>query len=336
LRSEYFGHEQHRRFLTLTEVRKKGLKIEWKNYTGVQPSFLGLRVFGDYDLQKVVPYIDWTAFFLAWELKGPYPAIFQDPQMALKRKSFFKRPRIISKSSLRPSPCAPLRSWDFIRQQRRGRHRIYADEKKDKRLAVFPTLRQQAVIQPQGPFLALSDFVAPRDSGVTDYIGVFAVTAGQGGRSTQRKIEAQKDDYRSILLRALADRLAEAFAEHLHERVRKELWGYAPKESRDIPSMLKGEYTGIRPAPGYPILPDHTQKATLFDLLKVPSHTGIRLTENYAMDPAASICGLYISHPQSRYFSVGKIQKDQVLDFAQRREMPVLEAEKWLAANLGY
>ena len=323
--------------LTLAQARKNGWKTDWRQYLPPQPNFIGLKTFTKYPLEELVPCIDWTPFFQTWELSGRYPAILQDPVVGEAAHNLFQDAQamlkvIIAEKWLQANaviglfPCNSVNSDDI---------EIYSDESRVKVLAIFHNLRQQNV-KPQGnPNQCLADFIAPKESGVKDYIGAFAVTAGIGIDARVKAFEEKHDDYDAIMLKALADRLAEAFAEHMHLRVRKEFWGYAKDEDLDSQGLIAEKYRGIRPAPGYPACPDHTEKAALFELLKAPE-VGITLTEGFAMLPAAAVSGFYFSHPDSRYFAVGKIGKDQAQDYARRKAMTLTEVERWLAPVLGY
>ena len=327
---------------TLAEARAKKLKIDWKAVAPTVPTFTGVRTFDDFPLGDLVPRIDWTPFFQTWELAGHYPAILEDPVVGESARSLFNDAqamlrKIVAQKWLHARAVVgffPANSngaeditiWDGPAQPGNGR----------RALAVIHTIRQQ-MVKPDGrPNLALADFVAPADSGVTDWMGLFAVTTGIGLDERVAAFERSHDDYSAILLKALADRLAEAFAERLHERVRLELWGYAPQEQLDNTAIIKEQYQGIRPAPGYPACPDHTEKGTLFELLRATELAGIRLTENYAMLPTAAVSGYYFWRPETRYFGVGKIERDQVEDYARRKGMDLTAAERWLAPILHY
>jgi 5-methyltetrahydrofolate--homocysteine methyltransferase len=323
--------------LTLGEARKNGLKTDWKHYVPPKPSFIGVKMFQNYPLQELVPCIDWTPFFQTWELSGRYPAILQDKIVGEAARNLFQDAQamlkiIIAEKWLQASAMIGLFPADTVNSDD---IEIYSDESRTKAEAVFHCLRQQNV-KPQGnPNQCLADFIAPKDSGVKDYIGVFAVTAGIGIDARVKALEEKHDDYNAIMLKALADRLAEAFAEHMHLRVRKEFWGFAPDENLDNEALVAEKYRGIRPAPGYPACPDHTEKGALFKHLKAPE-VGITLTESFAMLPAAAVSGYYFSHPESRYFAVGKIAKDQAEDYARRKGMSLAEVERWLAPVSGY
>jgi 5-methyltetrahydrofolate--homocysteine methyltransferase len=301
------------------------------------PRLLGVRVFENYPLQELVRYIDWTPFFHAWELSGRYPDIFQDTQKGAEAKRLYDEAqrwlrRLISEKRLKARAVFGLFAANSVGDD----IEIYTDATRARVRLTFHTLRQQEEKPPGRPYRALADFVAPKDSGLEDYLGAFVVTAGLGAEEFVRELEAAHDDYGAIMVKALADRLAEAFAERLHERVRREFWGYAPEEHLSNEELIREAYRGIRPAPGYPACPDHTEKALLFELLDATAHTGVRLTESYAMWPAASVCGLYFAHPEARYFAVGRLGRDQIEDYARRKGMDVKRVERWLAPNLGY
>jgi 5-methyltetrahydrofolate--homocysteine methyltransferase len=319
-------------FLTLDRARANKFPIDWNTYTPPKPRFPGIQIFENYPIKELIPYIDWNFFFKIWELKGVYPDIledktigpeavklFNDAQTMLKRIELENLLHVKGAVGLFPANTV---NHDDIE--------VYTDESRSNVLTVIHTLRQQTQ-KPNKPNTALADFIAPKETGKADYIGGFAVTAGLGAAETVKKFEAANDDYSAIMIKGLADRLAEAFAERLHERVRKESWGYASEENLTAQEFLKEKYQGIRPAPGYPACPDHTEKQTLFHLLDAQKHTSIKLSESFMMIPAASVSGYYFSHPRSHYFFVGKISKDQVEDYAHRKGMTVKTVEKWLA-----
>ncbi|HTT84886.1 MAG TPA: vitamin B12 dependent-methionine synthase activation domain-containing protein, partial [Rhizomicrobium sp.] len=325
------------RRLSLAAARANRLKFDWSCYTPPKPRFLGLREFPHYDLGELVPYIDWTPFFQTWELVGRYPLILDDPQAGEAARGLFADAQAMLEKITRENwlkARAVIGFWpananedDIV---------FFESEMRDVPLATLHTIRQQMSRESDKPNLALADFVAPRASGAADYLGGFVVTAGHGEEDHIRRFEAEKDDYSAILLRALADRLAEAFAERLHERVRREFWAYAPEENFTCDELIAESYRGIRPAPGYPAQPDHTEKGTLFRLLDAERRAGVHLTESYAMWPGSSVSGLYFSHPESRYFGTGRIERDQVGDYAWRKNWVIGEAERWLAPILDY
>jgi 5-methyltetrahydrofolate--homocysteine methyltransferase len=314
------------------------LKLDWSGgYRPQRPSFFSAHTVRDYPLSELRDYIDWSPFFATWELTGKFPAILEDSKYGAAARSVFTDAqamldRIVAGNSLRAAAAfgfwpANAEGDDIL---------LFADESRARPLAVLHTLRQQLIRREGRANIALSDFVAPRASGVPDYVGAFMVTDGLGTEEIADQFKEAGDDYSAIMIKALADRLAEAFAERLHQRVRKEFWGYAPGESLGGADLIAEKYQGIRPAPGYPAQPDHTEKKTLFALLDPESTTGISLTESFAMWPGASVCGLYFSHPESRYFGVGKIERDQVEDYALRKGWSVVDAERWLAPVLNY
>jgi 5-methyltetrahydrofolate--homocysteine methyltransferase len=322
---------------SLAEARANKLKLDWAGYTPPKPTFLGTRSFKAYDIAELAPYIDWTPFFHAWELKGSYPRILQDDKYGEAARQLFVDAQAMLKQLIAEKWLTANGVVGFWAANSIGDDiELYTDETRTKRLATLHTLRQQMARESGKPNIALADYVAPKDTGLADYVGGFAVTAGIGEEEVARRFERANDDYSKIMVKALADRLAEAFAEALHKKVRKELWAYAPQEGLTNEELIAEQYAGIRPAPGYPAQPDHTEKRTLFDLLGAERATGIKLTESYAMWPAAAVSGLYFAHPESRYFGVGKIGRDQVADYAARKDWSLEEAERWLAPILNY
>jgi 5-methyltetrahydrofolate--homocysteine methyltransferase len=322
---------------SIADARANRVKFDWANYAPPKPSFLGTRAFRAYDLAALARYIDWTPFFHAWELKGAYPRILQDDKYGEAARQLFDDAQALLKQLIAEKWLTANGVVGFWPANSVGDDiALYADDTRTKRLATLHTLRQQMAREPGKPNIALADYVAPKETGLADYVGGFAVTAGIGEEDVARRFERANDDYSKIMVKALADRLAEAFAEALHEKVRKELWAYAPQESLTNEQLIGEAYAGIRPAPGYPAQPDHTEKGTLFRLLDAEKATGVKLTESYAMWPAAAVSGLYFSHPESRYFGVGKIGRDQVEDYAARKDWTLEEAERWLAPILSY
>jgi 5-methyltetrahydrofolate--homocysteine methyltransferase len=336
--------EQHRGKKTkapqhsLGQARANKAKIDWSRYQPPRPTFIGVRAFDDYPLEELTHYIDWMPFFNAWEFSGKFPDILTDPIVGDAASSLYADARRLLKTLIAEKWLVargvvglfPANSVDDDDIE------VYADDSRQRVIAKLHHLRQQKGKPPGQSHDCLADFVAPRHSRVPDYIGAFAVTAGLGIEEHVRRFEAAHDDYRAILLKALADRFAEAFAERLHERVRRELWGYAPTERLANDQLVREEYRGIRPAPGYPACPDHTEKATLWRLLDVGNRAGIQLTESFAMYPTAAVSGWYFSHPDARYFAVGRIDLDQVQSYASRKGISVEEAQRWLSPNLGY
>jgi len=302
-----------------------------------QPAFLGIKTFRDYDLAELAEYIDWTPFFQTWELSGRYPAILDDEKVGEVARSLYADARKMLDLIVRENWFKAQATIGFWPANAVGDDiAVYAEDSRTQQIATFHTLRQQ-LEKREGRFnAALSDFIAPVGSGVADYIGAFVVTAGIGEDIIADRFKNANDDYSSILCKALADRLAEAFAERMHARVRREFWGYAPDETLAPDQLILEQYKGIRPAPGYPAQPDHTEKATLFALLDAENTAGVKLTESFAMWPGSSVSGLYFSNPESFYFGVGKIERDQVEDYAARKGWSVAEAERWLAPVLNY
>jgi 5-methyltetrahydrofolate--homocysteine methyltransferase len=333
-REAYAARAAKSSLIPIGAARKNSVPLDWRTFEPVVPRELGIHVFDDYPLAELVDYIDWSPFFHAWEIKGRYPEILDDPIAGeqagiLHADALMMLDRIVSEGLLSARGVVGLFPA----------HRVGDD------LEVLPKngdsctvhgLRQQFQKKDGRPNVCLSDFVAPKESGLTDHIGAFVVTAGLGLDKLCASLEEELDDYGSIMAKALADRLAEAFAERLHERVRRDLWGYEVGDDPSQADLISESYTGIRPAPGYPACPDHTEKSTLFKLLDAERHTGVSLTESYAMLPSASVSGWYFAHPNSQYFGVGRIGKDQVTDYAERKGISIAEAERWLRPNLGY
>ena len=323
---------------SLSQARANKVKIDWTDYRPTKPAFLGTRVYAEYDLSEIANYIDWTPFFMTWELKGKYPAILESDKYGETARNLFADAQdmlrqILDEKWLTANAVVGFWPANTVDDDDIA---LYEDDTRGKASATFHTLRQQMARTGDKPNYALADFIAPKASGVADYLGGFAVTTGIGEEAISARFERANDDYAKIMLKALADRLAEAFAELCHEKVRKELWGYAPDESFSNEELIAERYVGIRPAPGYPAQPDHTEKRTLFALLEAESATGMHLTESCAMWPAAAVSGLYFSHPEARYFGVGKLDRDQIANYAKRKGWNLAEAEKWLAPNLNY
>jgi 5-methyltetrahydrofolate--homocysteine methyltransferase len=339
VREKHLANEARKQRITLKAARDNKFKIDWANFKPVKPSFLGTQTFENYSLSSLVPYIDWTPFFQAWELTGRYPQILTDNKVGAEAKKLFDDAqvllkRIVSEKWIRASGVVGFWPANSIGDD----IELYTDDTRTKKRATLHTLRQQIARDPSRnrAHMALSDFIAPNDTGIGDYIGGFAVTAGLGEEEAIAKYIKKTDDYSRIIAKALCDRLAEAFAEAMHQRVRKELWGYAKGEKLTNEELILEKYQGIRPAPGYPAQPDHTEKATLWKLMDIESATGIELTESFAMWPGASVSGLYFAHPDSHYFGVGKVERDQVEDYASRKGWTVAEAERWLSPVLSY
>ena len=337
LRARHAGRAEDKT-VSLATARQNKYPVDWTEYSMTTPSFLGSRVFLDYPLEDLRTHIDWTPFFRTWELAGTYPRILDDKVVGDAAQSLFDDAqemldRIIAEKWLSASavigffPANSLGHDDI---------ELYVDDTREKSHAVIHTIRQQMPRKKGRANLALADFVAPKTTGIQDYIGGFAVTAGTGIDVKISEFENDNDDYSAILLKALADRLAEAFAERMHQRVRREFWGYAVDEDLDNEALIRENYPGIRPAPGYPACPDHSGKETLFKLLDVSNAIGVELTESFAMLPTAAVSGFYIAHPEARYFGTGKIGRDQVEDYARRRALDAATTEKWLSPILDY
>ena len=348
LTARYDGvREDHRKKLSdrksvaIVEARKRKPVIDWAGahakFDIVKPKFLGIKSFDSYPLEDLVPYIDWTPFFQTWELVGQYPKILKDSVVGVEATKLFHDAQALLKEIVARKTLTAQAVFGLFPANSVGDDiEIYSDETRSRVIAVVHSLRQQTDKAAGEPNLALADFIAPKESGVPDWFGAFAVTGGVGLEALVAKYDKEVDDYNSIMSKALADRLAEAFAEHLHQRVRREFWSYVKVENLSNEDMIREKYQGIRPAPGYPACPDHTEKSVLFDLLGVSKQTRIILTESFAMMPAAAVSGWYLAHPQSRYFGVGKIGKDQVADYAVRKGMDLPTTERWLAPNLDY
>ena len=362
-RGQHEGKKGKAVYVTLAEARARGVKTNWANqippnlplqreesglpldkgglrgiYVPPKPNLLGIHKFEAYPLDKIAEYMDWTPFFHAWELSGRYPKILQDEVMGEEARKLFADAQAMLKKIIADKwltanavfglfPANTVNSDDI---------EIYTDESRSKVAMTWHNLRQQTKKPADIPNYCLADYIAPRETGVADYIGAFAVTAGIGIDARVAEFEKQNDDYNAILLKSLADRMAEAFAELLHARVRREFWGYAADETLDNDALIAEKYRGIRPAPGYPACPEHSEKGSLFELLQAPLNAGITITESYAMLPTAAVSGFYFSHPQAQYFATGKIEKDQVGDYAKRKGWALEEAERWLAPVLSY
>jgi 5-methyltetrahydrofolate--homocysteine methyltransferase len=335
LRSRHQNKKSENPFVSLEEARANSVAIQWADYVPTKPSFLGVKSFSDYALDQVAPYIDWTPFFQTWELAGRYPRILEDEIVGETARSLFHDAKVMLDKMLTEKWVKLNAVIGFFPANSVGDDvEIYTDESRQTVLATFRMLRQQSRKAKDKANICLADFIAPKSSGIADYIGGFAVTSGVGLDERVLEFEANHDEYSSILVKALADRLAEGFAEHMHERVRRELWGYHPDETLTNDDLISEKYIGIRPAPGYPACPDHTEKPLLFSLLNAPEMAQMELTENFAMLPASSVSGFYFSHPQSQYFGVGKINDDQVLDYAERKAMDLNLVKRWLAPLL--
>ncbi len=323
--------------LSITQARANAPRIDWAAYTPPVPRMLGVRAYDNYSIEELSRYIDWTPFFQAWELRGHFPAILTDPQFGEQATSLYDDARRMLRTIIREQWLTARGVFGLFPANANGDDiSVYSDESRAAVKLRLHHLRQQKDLPEGKPHAALSDFVAPVESGRRDYIGAFAVTAGLGIEAPLARFTAAHDDYSAIMLKVLADRLAEAFAERLHERVRREFWGYAPDEQFSNEQLVREEYRGIRPAPGYPACPDHTEKAQIWQLLDPIHHAGMTLTESYAMHPGAAVSGWYFSHPQARYINVGRVDRDQIEDYARRKGLKVSEVERWLSPNLGY
>ena len=337
MREQRAKRTSSRKTFTLQQARDNSYKGDWENYTPPKPTFLGLKVFENYSLEELTHFIDWTPFFHAWELAGKYPKILHDDIIGEEATSLFEDAQQMLKQIVDEKWLQARAVIGFFPANSVGDDiELYTDDERTEVKTVLHHLRQQMAKPSDRPNSCISDFVAPRSSGKSDYVGVFAVTTGIGIDEHVKRFEADHDDYSSILLKALADRLAEAFAECMHERVRKEFWAYASEESYSNDERIKESYQGIRPAPGYPACPDHTEKATLWSLIEPDKNAGITITESFAMLPTAAVSGFYFSHPDAKYFGTGKIQKDQVEDYAKRKGENIKVVERWLAPVLDY
>ncbi|MFW6195067.1 MAG: methionine synthase [Chloroflexota bacterium] len=338
LRDNRASRQEKSDLMSIEEARDKKVEVSWDDYTPVKPQFFGVEAFEDYDLEEIVSRIDWTPFFQTWELSGTFPKILEDDEVGETASSLYKDAQEILRRIIDEGwahPRAVIGFWP-ANTVNDDDIELYEDDERRESIATLRMLRQQTSRQRGRNNYCLADFVAPKDSGIADYVGAFAVTAGPELEKIAQEYKRNNDDYTSIIVQALGDRLAEAFAERMHERVRKEFWGYAPDEDLSNEQLVKEEYQGIRPAPGYPACPDHTEKGVLFDLLDATENTGIKLTESFAMTPASSVSGWYFAHPESRYFGIGKIERDQVEDYAKRKGMSVEEMERWLVSLLNY
>ncbi|WP_374759615.1 methionine synthase [Emticicia aquatica] len=367
LRIDHASRQKDKNFIPIEKARENHVKIDWNNYKATKPKFLGTKVFEDYDLAEIAKYIDWTPFFQTWQLSGKYPKIFDDAVVGKEAQKLYDDAqamlkKVIAEKSLQAKAVVGfypansvgddivLHNFESYEYNAAGQgalkgtgYRVLGETGvaengeliDNASLAILHHLRQQNLKAQNLPNLCLSDYIAPNNTGIEDYIGGFAVTAGLGIEALLEQYEKDHDDYHSIMLKSIADRLAEAFTELMHERVRTEFWGYVSNETFSNDELIAEKYQGIRPAPGYPACPDHTEKTALFELLQA-NRIGIELTESFAMYPASSVSGWYFSHPESKYFTIGKIAKDQVVDYAKRKDMPLEEVEKWLAPVLNY
>ena len=334
LREGYLNRSRDKNFLTIEQARANKLKLDWDNFTPVKPNFIGTKTI-EVDLDVLVPYIDWTPFFRTWELFGKYPAILTDEVVGEQATSVFADAQEMLKVILKEKKLSAKGIYGiFPANQVNDDDILVQPTTNNQQPLAFLTLRQQSQKTAGAPNIALADFIAPKDCGKTDYIGAFCVTTGFGVDEWAAEFETKLDDYNSIMVKALADRLAEAFAEYLHEKVRKDIWGYASDEVLSPDDLIEEKYNGIRPAPGYPACPDHLEKPTIWKLLNVEHEIGVKLTESMAMWPASSVSGYYFANPESKYFGLGKIKEDQVIDYSKRRNISTEVATKWLNPNI--
>ncbi len=335
-RAKFLDRQETKEHIPLRIARERKLKLDWENFTPFVPQQLGVQVIENQDLDALVPYIDWSPFFRSWDLHGHYPAILNDEIVGEQATELFADAQvllteILDKKLLTAKAVFGLFPANTVEEDDIA---VYADQDRDNEIGKFLSLRQQLKKRPGKPNIALADFIAPKATGLNDHIGAFCVTAGFGTAELAKQYEDNNDDYNAIMIKALADRFAEAFAEYLHREVRIKHWGYAAQESLNNDALIKEQYKGIRPAPGYPACPDHLEKNTIWDLLQVKERIGVSLTESLAMWPAASVSGYYFAHPEAQYFGVGKITQDQLESYTQRKSITIEEAEKWLRPNL--
>lgn len=331
-REKFLKRGKQKEYLTLEEARKNKLQIDWNPLYIKKPNQLGIEVWDDFDLTQLEEFIDWSPFFRSWDLHGKYPDILTDEVVGEQAKELFKDAKVLLKRILDEKLLKAKAIFGLFPANQVGEDDIEVD--KNGETFIFRTLRQQLKKREGVPNISLADFIAPKDSGIQDYIGCFCVSTGFGTQELAAEFERNHDDYNSIMIKALADRFAEAFAEYLHKEVRTKYWGYAVDEDLDNTELIKEKYRGIRPAPGYPACPDHLEKLTIWEMMDVEDKIGVKLTESLAMWPAASVSGYYFGHPEAKYFGLGKIEQDQVQDFAERKNMKLEEAQKWLAPNI--
>ncbi|MBP4142828.1 methionine synthase [Flavobacterium sp. P4023] len=332
-RETFLSRSRDKNFLTIEQARKNKLQLDWANYKPVKPNFIGVKVI-EVDIDVLVPYIDWTPFFRTWELHGKYPDILTDEVVGEQATAVFADAKAMLEVILKEKKLTAKGIYGIFPANQVNDDDIELSDENGKVLEKFLTLRQQSQKTKGAPNIALSDFIAPKDSGITDYMGCFCVTTGFGVDEWAEEFVKDLDDYNAIMVKAMADRLAEAFAEYLHEKVRKEIWGYSADEALTTEDMIAETYKGIRPAPGYPACPDHLEKPTIWKLLNVEDEIGVVLTESMAMWPASAVSGYYFGNPESKYFGLGKIKEDQVIDYAKRRSIPTEVAMKWLNPNI--
>ena len=332
-RETFLNRSRDKNFLTIEQARKNKLQLDWRHFEPVKPKVIGEQIV-EVDLDVLVPYIDWTPFFRTWELFGKYPAILTDEVVGEQATSVFADAQAMLEVILKEKKLQAKGIYGIFPANQINDDDIELTDENGKPLQTFLTLRQQSQKTKGAPNIALADFIAPKESGKVDYMGAFCVTTGFGVDEWAAEFEKDLDDYNSIMVKALADRFAEAFAEYLHEKVRKEIWGYAADEVLSKQALIEEDYKGIRPAPGYPACPDHLEKPTIWKLLNVEKEIGVTLTESMAMWPASSVSGYYFGNPESKYFGLGKIKEDQVIDYAKRRSVSTDVAMKWLNPNI--
>jgi 5-methyltetrahydrofolate--homocysteine methyltransferase len=337
LKNSYNTAREKVNYVSLEAARKNNFKIDWAKEVIKTPNFIGLKYYEDYPLSEIRDYISWVFYFVIWQLRGKYPDILDDPRQGEEARKIFSEAnamldRIIRDKSLKANGVLGIFPANSVGDD----IEVYSDVNRSKVISTFRNLRNQELKEDGSPNLCLADFIAPRETGIIDYVGGFAVTAGIGIDTLLEEFREQFDDYQGIMVKALADRLAEAFTELLHLKVRKDIWGYQPDENLSLDDLLLEKYKGIRPAHGYPACPEHSEKETLFKLLDPDRKTGITLSENFMMMPAASVSGLIFANPASRYFFVGNISQDQVSDYSQRKGFTIQHAESLLASNLNY
>ena len=334
-RDGFLKRTKVKEYLSISEARNNKYTIDWNHYEAHTPKQLGVHVIENQSLDDLLPYIDWSPFFRSWDLHGKYPDILTDPIVGEQATELFADAQVLLKRILDEKLLTAKAIYGIFPANTINSDDIEVYDPNTKApVALFRTLRQQLKKHAGKPNFALADYITPKTEEKTDYIGCFCVTTGFGTKELAAQFEAEHDDYNSIMTKALADRFAEAYAEFLHKKVRMDYWGYAGKEALSNDELIKEKYRGIRPAPGYPACPDHLEKLTIWELLQVKEQIGVELTESLAMWPAASVSGYYFAHPEARYFGLGKIKRDQLEDFAQRREISIAKAEKWLQPTL--
>jgi len=331
---KFLSRSTSKEYVPIATARSQKLQLDWGSFIPVKPKKLGFHTL-EVSLETLVPYIDWSPFFRSWDLHGKYPQILSDPVVGTQAQSLFDDAQEMLKKITEEKWLKAKGRYGLFPVNADGDDiETYSDETRQNLSARWVTLRQQLKKTAGQPYRALADYIAPKEQGYADYMGAFCVTTGFGVEERAKAFEKENDDYNSILLKALADRLAEAFAEYLHFKIRTDFWGYAPEETLSNEELIKENYKGIRPAPGYPACPDHLEKNTIWDLLQVEQTLGVTLTESMAMWPASSVSGYYFAHPEARYFGLGKIKRDQLASYATRRKCTISEAEKWLRPNL--